>query len=78
MICSGAWYFYAMLGFIAIIHSVYQLCFQKILIHTTYSWNIKWQKCVGISGVWVLNEISQRKISWKYKKNRGSRLEVTR
>ena len=28
-----------------------------ILVHTTYSWNIKWQKCAGISGLWDLNEI---------------------
>ena len=28
--------------------------------HTTYSWNIKWQKCAGISGLWVLNEIFQK------------------
>ena len=28
-------------------------------VHTTYSWNIKWQKCAGISGLWVLNEIIQ-------------------
>ena len=45
--------------------------------HTTNSWNIKWHKCAGISGLWVLNEIIQKKISWKYEKNRGSHLEVT-
>ena len=45
------------------------------LPHITYSWNIKWRKCGGISGLWVLNEIIQ-KISWKYEKNRWSRLEV--
>ena len=33
---------------------------QKFYIHTTYSWNIKWQKCAGISGMWVLNEIIQK------------------
>ena len=44
--------------------------------HTTYSWKIKWQKCAGISGLWVHNEMIQ-KISWKYEENRGSHLEVT-
>ena len=29
--------------------------------HTTHSWNIKWQKCEGISDLWVLNEIIQKK-----------------
>ena len=28
-----------------------------IALHTTYSWNIKWQKCASISCLWVLNEI---------------------
>ena len=28
--------------------------------HTTYSWNIKLQKCAGISGLRVLNEIIQK------------------
>ena len=45
--------------------------------HTTYSWNIKWQKYEDISGLWVHNEIIQKKISWKYEKNCGSHLEVT-
>ena len=34
---------------------------QIFLSHTTYSWNIKWQKCAGISGLWVLNEIIPKK-----------------
>ena len=50
--------------------------FDKVY-HTTYSWNIKWQKWAGIYGLWVLNETIQKKTSWKYEKNRGSRLEVT-
>ena len=36
--------------------------------HTTYSWNIKWQKCAGIFGLWVLNEIIQKKYPENMKK----------
>ena len=36
--------------------------------HTTYSRNIKWQKCTGISGLWVLNEIIQKNILKIWKK----------
>ena len=39
--------------------------------HTTYRGNIKWQKCVGISALWVLNEIIQKK-SWKYENMVGA------
>ena len=42
-------------------------------LHTTYSWNIKWQKCAGISWLWVLNEIIQKKYPENMKKNRGTR-----
>ena len=49
---------------------------KNLALHTTYSWNIKWQKYVGISGLWVLNEIIPKKISWKYEKKHGSRSEV--
>ena len=31
-------------------------------VQPTYSWNIKRQKCAGISGLWVLNEIIQKNI----------------
>ena len=48
-----------------------------IIVHTNYSWNIKLQKCAGISGLWALNEINQKKNPESMKKNRGSRLEVT-
>ena len=35
---------------------------QKLVrTHTTYSWNTKWQKSAGISGLWVVNEIIQKK-----------------
>ena len=43
--------------------------------HTTYSWNIKWQKCVGMG----LNGFISRKINQNQntKKNPGSCLEVS-
>ena len=47
-----------------------------IPVHTTYNWNIKWQKCAGISGLWVLNAIIPKKYFENMKKNCGSRLEV--
>ena len=34
------------------------------MFQTTYRWNITWQKCAGISGLLVLNEIIQKNI-WK-------------
>jgi hypothetical protein len=37
-------------------------------LHTTYKWNIEWQKCVGISSLWVLNEIIQKNILKMWKK----------
>ena len=37
-------------------------------MHTTYRWNIKWQKWAGISGLWVLNEIIQKKYPENMKK----------
>ena len=40
--------------------------------HTTYSWNIKWQKWVGISGLCVLNEIIQKKYPENMKKIVGA------
>ena len=40
--------------------------------HTTYSWNIKWQKCAGISGSWVLNEIIQKRYPENMKKIVGA------
>ena len=40
--------------------------------HTTYSLNIKWQKCAGISGLWVLNEIIQKKYPENMKKIVGA------
>ena len=40
--------------------------------HYTYSWNIKWQKCAGISGLWVLNEIIQKKYPENMKKIVGA------
>ena len=43
--------------------------FSKNHPHTTYSWNIKWQKCAGISGLWVLNEIIQKNILKIWKKS---------
>ena len=49
---------------------------KNLALHTTYSWNIKWQKYVGISGLWVLNEIIPKKYPENMKKNRGSCLEV--
>ena len=36
--------------------------------HTIYSWTIKWQKCAGISGLWVLKWNESKEISWKYDK----------
>ena len=33
---------------------------------------IKWQKCVGISGLWVINEIIQKKYSENMKKIVGA------
>ena len=42
------------------------------IMHTTYSWNIKWQKCAGISGLWVLNEIIQKKYPENMKKIVGA------
>ena len=40
--------------------------------HTTYSWNNKWQKCAGISGLWVINEIIQKKYPENMKKIVGA------
>ena len=40
----------------------------QIRTHTTYSLNIKWQKCAGISGLWVFNEICQKMYPEKKKK----------
>ena len=34
--------------------------------HTTYSWNIKWQKCAGMVCAFLMK--SFKKISWKYEK----------
>ena len=45
-------------------------------IHTTYSWNIKWQKCAGISGLWVLNEIIQQQYPENLKKIVGAVLKL--
>ena len=44
--------------------------------HTTYSWNIKWQKCVrmGLNG-FIFKKLMKIKIL-KRKKNPGIRLEV--
>ena len=47
-------------------------CINKKAWHTTYSWNIKWQKCPGISGLWVLNEIIQKKYPENMKKIVGA------
>ena len=44
--------------------------------HTTYSWNIKWQKCGGISGLWVLNEINQKNYPENMKKIVGAVWEL--
>ena len=41
----------------------------QLLSHTTYSWNIKWKKCAGISVLWVLNEIFQKNILKIWKKS---------
>ena len=41
----------------------------SIIYHTTYSWNIKCQKCACISGLWVLNEIIQKNILKIWKKS---------
>ena len=43
-----------------------------LAVHTTYNWNIKWQKCAGISGLWVLNEIIQKKYPENLKKIVGA------
>ena len=40
--------------------------------HTTYSWNTKWQKYAGISGLWVPNEIIQKKYPENMKKIVGA------
>ena len=40
--------------------------------HTTYSWTIKWQKCAGISVLWVLNEIFQKKYPENMKEIKGA------
>ena len=45
---------------------------QKQCGHTTYRWNIKGQKCAGISGLWVLNEIIQKKYPENMKKIVGA------
>ena len=44
------------------------------ILHTTYSWNIKWQKCAGMG----LNNLCLKKMKTKIlkQKNPGSRLEV--
>ena len=42
---------------------ILQISLVFVLVHntlTTYSWNIKWKKCAGISGLWVLIEIIQK------------------
>ena len=44
--------------------------------HTTYSWNIKWKKYAGISGLWVLNEIIQKKYPENMKKIVGAVWEL--
>ena len=38
------------------------------MLQTTYSWNIEWQKCIGISDLWVLNEIIQKRYPENMKK----------
>ena len=40
---------------------VFNKQFVVLHFHTTYSWNIEWQKCAGTSGLWVLNKIIQKK-----------------
>ena len=51
----------------------------ELLPHTTYGWNIKYQKCagMGLNGFTLkkINENENMKI-WKWKKNPASRLEV--
>ena len=48
-----------------------------VMAHTTYSRNNMGQKCEGNCGLWVLNEIIEKKKSWKFEKNHGRRLGVT-
>ena len=45
--------------------------------HTTYSWNIKWQKCegMGLNG-FIFKKRNEIKVLKQNKKNPGNRLEV--
>ena len=52
--------------------TVYTLDSKTLATHSTYSWNIKWQKCAGISGLWILNEIIQKKYPENMKKIVGA------
>ena len=50
---------------------------RSIVLHTTYSWNIKWQKCagMGLSG-FIFKKINENE-NIKTKKNPGSCLGVS-
>ena len=55
----------------------YNLAHWQVVLHTTYSWNIKWHKWAGMGR----NGLYLKKNEWKWKyqnekKNPGSRLEV--
>ena len=59
-----------------------QIVYFKLSAHTSDSRIIMCQKCKGICGLWVPNEIikeiyAENRPSWKYEKNCRSRLGVT-
>ena len=62
--------------YIQLMHQLQKELSQYYSIHTTYSWNIKWQKCAGMG----INGFIFKKINGneniKTIKNPGSRLEV--
>ena len=41
---------------------------RKYVLHTTYTWNIMRQKCEANCGLWVLDEMIKKYISWKFEK----------